>query len=129
MSDVLGQSLHFVVLVVVVGADETDRLDAALTHQDQVFVVVNIAVLEVGGFPTERCPPGRDIGPPGQTTGCGHRRPYGHSTGGSVHVVVWRPTGSPGPVRVAQQSAVFCLTESLSNLRSLCFKISNTQRT
>lgn len=67
MSDVLGQSLDFVVLVVVVGADQTDRFDAAFTHQDQVLVVVNVAVLEVGRFPAKRGPPGWDVGPPGQT--------------------------------------------------------------
>lgn len=67
MSDVLGQSLDFVVLVVVVGADQTDRFDAAFTHQDQVLVVVNVAVLEMGRFPAKRGPPGWDVGPPGQT--------------------------------------------------------------
>lgn len=82
-------------LVVVVGADETDRLDAALTHQNKVLVMVDVTVLEIGGLPAEGGPPGRDVGPPGEATGGGHGGPYGHPTGGAVHVVRrWAIAGS-----------------------------------
>lgn len=89
MFDVFGQSFYFVVLVVVVGVDEIDWFDVVFIYQDQVFVVVNIVVFEVGGFFVECCFFGWDIGFLGQMIGCGYCCLYGYLIGGFVYVVVW----------------------------------------
>lgn len=81
MPDVLWQSLDFVLMVVVIGTNEAYRFNAALAHQNQVFVVMNITVFKMGNLPTVR----RRLG---ETAGSGHRRPDRHLTSCSVHVGV-----------------------------------------
>jgi hypothetical protein len=96
MPDVLRQSLDFVLVVVIVGTHETYRFNAALAHQNQVFVVMNITVLEMSHFPTVR----RGLRVP---AGGGHGRPNRHLTSCSVHVgVLVDCFQGPARLRVAQ---------------------------